>query len=463
MSAPIAATANESNIMEQVQNVANSASQFISNLTDNSATTQNKTPSLAPMLEKVLPAVVTINVSGEEKSQGPQLPDEFKFFFGDTPFTNSSPQQFTGLGSGVIIDAQKGYVVTNNHVIANASKIDVELRDGRVFKAKVLGTDPQSDLALLQLDDPKNLTAIKIANSNNLKIGDFAVAIGNPFGLGQTVTAGIISALGRSTGEGDSYENFIQTDAAVNRGNSGGPLINLNGELIGINTAIIAPNGGNVGIAFAIPSNMTENIVRQIIDYGEVRRGILGIKGTELNADLAKAFNLKTQKGAFVSEVIPNSAAAKSGLKAGDIIISVNKQKINSFAELRALIATAGAGQKVQLTYLRDGTEHTIDVTLQSSDGVSSLATDNVIQSLKGVTLDNYSKGNIHGVEVKTLTAGSLAERQGLKVGDIIIGVNRDKVNNLKELTKVLNSKPAVIALNIVRDNNNFYLLIPQN
>lgn len=231
-------------------------------------------PSLAPMLERVLPSVVTVNVSGTQQQQDSLIPEEFKFFFG-REFGNNAPREFQGLGSGVIIDAEKGYVLTNNHVIENADKITLSLQDGRELKAKLLGTDSQSDVALLQIEEPKNLTAIKLADSDKIRVGDYTVAIGNPFGLGQTVTSGIVSALGRSTGiDGGSYENYIQTDAAVNRGNSGGALINLHGELIGINTAIIAPSGGNVGIAFAIPSNMANSLVHQIIEFGEVRRGI---------------------------------------------------------------------------------------------------------------------------------------------------------------------------------------------
>ena len=282
-------------------------------------------PSLAPMLEKVLPSVVSISVEGKQKSNAAQMdddiPEEFKFFFGPDMFDRDrAPRNFKGLGSGAIINAEKGYVLTNNHVIKDADKITVQLHDGREFKAKVIGADEMSDVALIQVEKPKNLTALKLADSDKLRVGDFTVAIGNPFGLGQTVTSGIVSALGRSMGsDSGTYENYIQTDAAVNRGNSGGPLINLNGELIGINTAILSPSGGNAGIAFAIPSNMANNLVQQILEFGEVRRGMLGIKGGELNADLAQAFDIEAKKGAFISEVMPGSAADKAGLKAGDV------------------------------------------------------------------------------------------------------------------------------------------------
>ncbi|VTU07927.1 serine protease [Actinobacillus indolicus] len=420
-------------------------------------------PSLAPMLEKVKPAVVSIAVEGKTKASESRraVPEEFEFFFGPEMFRDGgAPRQFRGEGSGVIINADKGYVVTNNHVITGADKITVKLEDGREFKAKLVGADPMSDVALIQLENPKDLTEIKIADSDKLRVGDFTVAIGNPFGLGQTVTSGIVSALGRSTGNTDeSYESYIQTDAAVNRGNSGGPLINLNGELIGINTAIISPSGGNAGIAFAIPSNMANNLVQQIIEFGEVKRGLLGIKGGELNADLAKAFDVNAQQGAFVSEVMADSAAAKAGLKAGDVITALNGQKIRSFAELRAKVATTGAGKEIELTYLRDGKENNVKVTLQS-DEQSKTSAKSLLPTLNGAEFANYNDKNIKGVEIVQVEKGSVAESRGFKKGDVIVGVNRQTVENLGELRKILDSNPSAIALNILRDGSNFYVII---
>ncbi|MDE4015374.1 Do family serine endopeptidase [Glaesserella parasuis] len=420
-------------------------------------------PSLAPMLEKVRPAVVSIAIEGKTQASASRraVPEEFEFFFGPDMFRDGgSPRQFKGEGSGVIIDAKKGYVVTNNHVIDNADKITVKLEDGREFKAKLVGADPMSDVALIQLENPKNLTEIKIADSDKLRVGDFTVAIGNPFGLGQTVTSGIVSALGRSTGDIDEgYESYIQTDAAVNRGNSGGPLINLNGELIGINTAIISPSGGNAGIAFAIPSNMANNLVQQIIEFGEVKRGLLGIKGGELNADLAKAFDVNAQQGAFVSEVMPESAAAKAGLKAGDVITGLNGQKTRSFAELRAKVATTGAGKEIELTYLRDGKEKNVKVTLQSDEQTKTSAK-SLLPSLNGAEFSNYNEKGIKGVEITKVEKNSLAEARGFRKGDVIVGVNRRTIENLGELRKVLDSNPSAIALNILRDGSNFYVII---
>ncbi|MEG9476166.1 Do family serine endopeptidase [Mannheimia indoligenes] len=424
-------------------------------------------PSLAPMLEKVRPAVVSIAVEGKTKGDSRRtrdIPPEFEFFFGpNADFfgdRQSAPRNFRGVGSGVIINAEKGYIITNNHVIDNADKMTVKLEDGREFNAKLVGSDPLSDVALIQIENPKNLTEIKFADSDKLQVGDFTVAIGNPFGLGQTVTSGIVSALGRSTGKSDEgYENYIQTDAAVNQGNSGGPLINLKGELIGINTAIISPSGGNAGIAFAIPSNMANSLVSQIIEFGEVKRGMLGIKGGELNADLAKEFNIATQQGAFVSEVLPDSAAAKAGFKAGDVITEINGQKIRSFSELRAKVATSGVGKEIELTYLRDGKEAKAKVTLQS-DSEAKTTAENIIPSLKGAEFNNYSSKGIKGVEVSSVEKGSIAEMRSLKKGDIIIGVNRHSVENIADLRKILDAKPSVVALNIVRDGANFYIIL---
>ncbi|WP_373817796.1 DegQ family serine endoprotease [Glaesserella sp.] len=420
-------------------------------------------PSLAPMIEKVRPAVVSIFVEGKTASAQTDraIPEEFEFFFGPNAFGDrGGPRQFRGEGSGVIIDANKGYVVTNNHVIDSAEKITVKLDDGREFIAKLIGSDPMSDVALLQLENPKDLTEIKFADSDKLRVGDFTVAIGNPFGLGQTVTSGIVSALGRSTGSlDDGFESYIQTDAAVNRGNSGGPLINLQGELIGINTAIISPSGGNAGIAFAIPSNMVNNLVHQIVEFGGVKRGLLGIKGGELNADLAKEFDVKAQQGAFVSEVMADSAASKAGLKAGDVIVALNGQKIRSFSELRAKVATTGAGKEIEITYLRDGKENSVKTVLQSDDQ-NNMSAKALFPALEGAEFTNYNNNGIKGVEVARVDKDSLAESRGFKKGDIIVGVNRRSVENIGELRKILDSNLSAIALNVLRDGSNFYVII---
>ncbi|WP_113640753.1 serine endoprotease DegQ [Escherichia albertii] len=415
-------------------------------------------PSLAPMLEKVLPAVVSVRVEGTA-SQDQKIPEEFKKFFGDD-LPEQPAQPFEGLGSGVIINANKGYVLTNNHVINQAQKISIQLNDGREFDAKLIGGDDQSDIALLQIQNPGKLTQIAIADSDKLRVGDFAVAVGNPFGLGQTATSGIISALGRSGLNLEGLENFIQTDASINRGNSGGALLNLNGELIGINTAILAPGGGSVGIGFAIPSNMARTLAQQLIDFGEIKRGLLGIKGTEMSADIAKAFNLDVQRGAFVSEVLPGSGSAKAGIKAGDIITSLNGKPLNSFAELRSRIATTEPGTKVKLGLLRNGKPLEVEVTLDTSTS-SSASAEMITPALEGATLsDGQLKDGGKGIKIDGVVKGSPAAQAGLQKDDIIIGVNRDRVNSIAEMRKVLAAKPAIIALQIIRGNESIYLLM---
>ena len=420
---------------------------------------QGALPSLAPVLEKVLPAVVSVQVEGTAV-QGQKVPDELKKYFGDELPEQQQAQPFEGLGSGVIIDAEKGYVLTNNHVINQAQKINVQLNDGREFEAKLIGGDDQSDIALLQLQNPSNLTQIAIADSDKLRVGDFVVAVGNPFGLGQTATSGIVSALGRSGLNLEGLENFIQTDASINRGNSGGALLNLNGELIGINTAILAPSGGSVGIGFAIPSNMAQTLSRQLIQFGEIKRGLLGIKGTEMSADIAKAFNLNVQRGAFVSEVLPNSGSAKAGIKSGDVIVSLNDKPLNSFAELRSRIATTEPGAKVKLGILRDGKPQDIEVTLDKSTS-SSASAELISPALQGASLsDGQLKDGTKGINIENVEKGSAAAQAGLHKDDVIIGINRTQVQSIAELRKVLETKPSVIALQIIRGNETLYLLL---
>ncbi|MCE0494229.1 Do family serine endopeptidase [Vibrio salinus] len=417
-------------------------------------------PSLAPMLEHVTPAVVSIAVEGTQVSRQ-KIPEQFRFFFGpDFPTEQLQERPFKALGSGVIINAQKGYVVTNYHVINSATKIKVKLHDGREYKAKLVGGDKMSDIALIQLQNASNLTQIKVADSDKLRVGDFAVAIGNPFGLGQTVTSGIVSALGRSGLNIENFENFIQTDAAINSGNSGGALVNLKGELIGINTAILGPSGGNIGIGFAIPSNMMKNLTDQILQFGEVKRGMLGVQGGEVTSELAQAMGYKSSKGAFISQVIPNSAADKAGLKAGDIIVSINGKDIDSFAELRAKVATLGAGKKVTLGILRDGNKKDFKVTLGEQNETKTLA-DNLHEGLAGAELANTTPADpIEGIKVISVKKDSPAAQYQLKKDDIIIGVNRQRVKNIAQLRKILEKTQGVLALNIQRGERTIYLVI---
>ena len=422
-------------------------------------TDKGEVPSLAPMLDKATPAIVSISVEGTQISRQ-RVPEMFKHFFGGTD-EQVQERPFKGLGSGVIIDAKKGYVVTNNHVVDNADEIIVKLTDGREFKAKKLGADEQSDIALLKIE-PDALAAMPLADSDDLRVGDFVVAIGNPFGLNQTVTSGIVSALGRSGLNIGGYENFIQTDAAINRGNSGGALVSLRGELVGINTAIFGPNGGNVGIGFAIPSNMMKSLVDQIIEFGEVRRGLLGIMGQDIDSGLSDAMNLDVNQGAFVSEVQPDSAAEKGGIQAGDIITEINGRLVVSFQELRAKVASKGAGTQLELTILRKGKREKINVVLGD-------ATQNVVvakeihPALEGATLTNgKSEQGSNGVVISNIESRSPASRIGLQDGDVIIGINRKKVDNLVQLRTELESAKGVIALNVKRGISSLYLVIRQ-
>jgi len=406
-------------------------------------------PSLAPMLEKVLPAVVSVQVEGTAVAPEQKIPEELKKYFGEE-LPDGKAQPFEGLGSGVIIDAAKGYVLT----------INVQLNDGREFEAKLIGGDDQSDIALLQLQKATGLTQIAVADSDKLRVGDFAVAVGNPFGLGQTATSGIISALGRSGLNLEGLENFIQTDASINRGNSGGALLNLNGELIGINTAILAPTGGSIGIGFAIPSNMAQPLAQQLIQSGEIQRGLLGIKGMEMSADIAKAFNLNVQRGAFVSEVLPGSGSAKAGIKSGDVIVSLNGKPLNSFAELRSRIATTAPGTKVKLGLLRDGKGQDVEVTLDKSTA-SSASAETLSPALQGASLaDGQLKDSTKGIKVEEVAKESPAAQAGLHKDDVIIGVNRERVQSIAEMRKVLETKPNIIALHVVRGNDTLYLLL---
>lgn len=418
---------------------------------------KDEVPSLAPMLDETTPAIVSIAVKGTQSSRQ-QVPEMFKYFFG-TPNEQAQERPFRGLGSGVIIDAENGYVVTNNHVVANADEILVKLTDGRELVATKLGADEQSDIALLKVDAEK-LHDVPLANSNELRVGDFVVAIGNPFGLSQTVTSGIVSALGRSGLNIGGYEDFIQTDAAINRGNSGGALVNLRGELVGINTAIFGPNGGNVGIGFAIPSNMMKSLVDQIIEFGEVRRGLLGIIGGDVDEGLAEAFNSEVNIGAFVNEVAPDTAADKAGLKAGDIITKINGNELTGFNELRAKIASLGAGAEVELTIIRSGDEQKLNVTLDAA-GPSQAEAKEMHPALEGAQLSNVkrSSGN-DAIKVDSIEERSAAARIGLRVGDIIVGVNRKRVSNIKELSERIQANKDVIALNVKRGNSNLYIVI---
>ncbi|MGY6215954.1 Do family serine endopeptidase [Methylolobus aquaticus] len=319
--------------------------------------------SLAPMLDRIVPGVVNISTTSRVRLEvNPLFNDPFfRRFFGRPQMPRE--QQRQSLGSGVVIDAARGYILTNHHVVANADQVTVTLMDERQFEAKLVGSDADTDIAVIKIT-PDRLVSVPLGNSDTLRVGDFVVAIGNPFGLGQTVTSGIVSALGRSGLGIEGYENFIQTDASVNPGNSGGALVDLDGRLVGINTAIVGPSGGNVGISFAIPSNMARDIMEQLIGSGKVRRGQLGVSVQDLTPELARSFGLKRTAGAVVAQIAPDSPAASAGLLVGDIIIAVNGKSVTNASSLRSAVGLTPPGQEIDLEILRNGASKTLSVAI---------------------------------------------------------------------------------------------------
>ncbi|MGD8592875.1 MAG: DegQ family serine endoprotease [Gammaproteobacteria bacterium] len=420
-------------------------------------------PSLAPMLEKTIPGVVNISTKTKIRVQeNPLFSDPFFRRFFDIPSVPRE-RESQSLGSGVVIDAEKGYVMTNNHVIDKADEITVTLGDRRNFSAKVIGTDPEVDLAVIQID-ADNLTAVPLSDSDKLRVGDFVVAIGNPFGLGQTVTSGIVSALGRNNLGIEGYEDFIQTDASINPGNSGGALVNLRGELVGINTAIVGPSGGNVGIGFAIPINMSKDIADQLIRYGEVRRGQLGVTIQDLTPELANAFNITAGKGVVISQVAEGSPAQKAGIKPGDIVISVDNKPVTSVAELRNVIGLQRVGEKVELIVIRDGKERQLSALIEEPKRTKVDGGD-INQRLDGALFSAIGPGHplagkIAGIEVLDVTPGSPAWHAGLRKGDIIVSANRIPVEDITALRNAIGDGRRGILFNIRRGDGALFLVI---
>ena len=416
-------------------------------------------PSLAPMLERVLPTVVNIATTGKVAVQRNTFMNDplFREFF-DTPRSQPQERRFNSLGSGVIIDPKNGYVITNNHVIENADEINVRLHDGRSFEAELIGTDPEADIAVIKLPI-SDLIGIDIGDSDDLRVGDFVVAIGNPFGLGQTVTSGIVSAKGRSGLGIEGYEDFIQTDASINQGNSGGALVDLRGRLIGINTAILGGRGGgNVGIGFAIPANMALSLTSQIVEYGEVRRGQLGVIVQDLTSELATALGIEFVSGALISQVLPNSAAQEAGLEEGDVVISVNGRLTNGASSLRNVIGLARAGEVVEIKYLRDGKTLVKKVKIRSIQTEVSLK-ERTAGFLAGVTLGEASETEA-GVVVLRVERETKAWSAGLRPQDLILSINRVKINKLEDVEKAITLNTSGILLNIRRGNSALFIVI---
>ena len=420
-------------------------------------------PSLAPMLENVTPAVVNIATEGRiQLRQNPLFSDPFfrRFFnFPDQPVERKTQS----LGSGVIVDADRGLVLTNNHVIANAVQITVTLRDGRHLEADLVGTDPDTDVAVIKIPAEK-LSALPTSDSDSLRVGDFVIAIGNPFGLGQTVTSGIVSALGRSGLGIEGYEDFIQTDASINPGNSGGALVNLNGELVGINTAIFSQSGGNIGIGFAIPINLALSIMEQLLESGEVQRGFLGVYAQDLDADLAEAFGLPKQSGAVVNKILEGSPAEKAGLMTGDIVVKIDGKQVRNASDVRNHIGLLKVGEEVTFEILRNGKPKTIKARIAAaSETKETPAVKNV--RLQGLTVGDIKEdhplyGTVEGVIIVDIQRGSRPWRSGLRAGDIITSVNKNPVANLEQFLKLAESEQGTLLLRIVRGNTAAFVVI---
>ncbi len=420
-------------------------------------------PSLAPIIKRSTPAVVNILTrSTVHTERNPLLDDPFfQRFFNLQPQRKRETQ---GLGSGVIVDAKRGYILTNNHVIQKADIITVSLQDGRKFDAKLLGTDPDTDIAVLKID-PEHLTALPLANSDKLRVGDFVVAIGNPFGLGQTVTSGIVSALDRSGLGIGRFEDYIQTDASINQGNSGGALIDLRGHLVGINNAIYSRSGGNIGIGFAIPINMAREIMAQIIDTGSVQRGRLGAQAQDLTQELAQAFNLAPNThGAVVVKIIPNSPADKAGLRVGDVIKKVNQRDVHKADDLHNTIGLLRLGTRVNLTVLRDSKQFKMTVQISRSKKLSIEASE-LHKRLSGAEFsnlveDNPAYGKIEGIVISRIERHSPAAAAGLREGDIITKINQQPVHSTVEAKKIAAANSRGIQLSIARGRTALTLVL---
>ena len=421
-------------------------------------------PTLAPLLENVTPAVVNISVATMvPQRHNPLLRDPFfRRFFALPDDAPARPQQ--SAGSGVIIDAERGFVLSNHHVVARADSVLVTLKDNRRFEAEILGSDPGTDIALLRIE-ADGLSALPMGDSDALAVGDFVIAIGNPFGLGQTVTSGIVSALGRSGINVEGYEDFIQTDASINPGNSGGALVNLHGELVGINTAIIGPAGGNVGIGFAVPVNIATAVMQQLAEHGEMQRGKIGVVIQDLTPDLSEALGLDIERGALVSRVESRSPAQTAGLQAGDVIVAVGGSKVESSRDLRNSVGLVRVGEEIEIDIQRDQSLIRLNVRVGGAETSALVGAVDAPPALQGAMLRDLEQGDpafgrIKGVIAAQVEPGSPAARNGIRPGDVIVAVNRRRVRDTAELESAFEQAGRVLALNIVRGNGQLFIVI---
>lgn len=413
-------------------------------------------PSLAPLVESASPAVVNIQVSQTVDSPNSPFADEaFRRWFG-LPDAPRGSRQVSSAGSGVIVDAQNGYILTNHHVVEGADEIQISLFNGDLLDAELIGSDAATDIAVLRVDT-NGLTEMPIGDSEGVRVGDFVIAIGNPFGLGHTVTSGIVSALGR-TGIGDGLEDFIQTDASINPGNSGGALVNMRGELVGINSAIISRTGGNVGIGFAVPTEIASSIMNQILDYGEVRRGLLGVTISSLDEAAAEALGAEIDRGALITEVVPESAADKAGLQVEDIIIEVNGRRIANNRELINVIGLRSPGETVSIRYIRSG--ETLVTRAELGERVAAASSgENIHPGLAGADFASNTTTSGNGIEVTAVEGASAAAQRGLRSGDVIIAVNRRAVRSITELIEIA-SEYEILFLLVQRGDRQLMLQI---
>ncbi len=420
-------------------------------------------PTLAPMLERVTPAVVNISTTSTVRiRENPLLQDPFFRRFFDLPEPRPRSRRTQSLGSGVIVDAGAGLVVTNAHVIDKADEITVTLQDGRSLTAELIGADPESDVAVVKIPS-QQLTAIALGDSDALRVGDFVVAIGNPFGLNQTVTSGIVSALGRRGLGIEGYEDFIQTDASINPGNSGGALVNLRGELVGINTAILAPSGGNVGIGFAIPINMVRELTGQLTKYGAVQRGRLGVYVQDLTPELAQAFGLEQRQGAVISQIVPDSPAEKAGLQEGDVVIRVDGRSVEDGGDLRNAVGLLRVGETVELTIVRKGRERVVRATVDKAQ-LATVEGETLNPRLAGATFSERPEDQLRGqagagVLVQDVAGASPAWNAGLRKDDIVVSANRRRVDSLDDLRAATQGSNGIL-LNIRRGDGALFLAI---
>jgi serine protease Do/serine protease DegQ len=416
-------------------------------------------PSLAPLIERVAPAVVNISVSGRLGLGGPLAQDPLSRFF-DLP----EQREFASAGSGVIVDAERGYLITNYHVIENAEDITITLLDNRVKEATVVGTDAGSDLAVLQID-PDALAQLPFAEPDALSVGDYVVAIGNPFGFSNTVTSGIVSGLGRSgLGGREAYEDFIQTDASINPGNSGGALVDLSGRLVGINSAIISRTGQNIGIGFAIPIDMVRNVMEQLIENGEVSRGLLGVTIVSITPEIAREYGLPAVAGALITEVIPASSAEAAGLRIDDVILTVNDRAIRDSGSLKNSIGLLMPGEAVRVGYIRNGRAQTVTAILNAATpaAVAPLETraPELDTDLEGAELVAGETANgVEGLRIAAIEDGSPADARGLRVGDVITEINRQRVRTVEDALSIMAEARSVI-FRVHRGNRTLLVLL---